>query len=155
MLHLPSALRTAFETCLRNAAIPKPAHAAYTKWLRYYLDFCQKYHFPHAQKRVFLVFSTNYRKRSKPRRNNSRRHTRSRCITSLCASGIPTAMSLRSKKTILRRRLSMDRGIVLTHYPVKQAPPQKPALRGRLPINCLRRPPLPPTERKLHREFPG
>jgi integron integrase len=50
MLNLPSALRTAFETCLRNAAIPKPAHAAYTKWLRYYLDFCQKYHFPHAQK---------------------------------------------------------------------------------------------------------
>ena len=48
MLNLPSALRTAFETCLRNAAIPKPAHAAYTKWLRYYLDFCQKYHFPHA-----------------------------------------------------------------------------------------------------------
>jgi len=50
MLNLPSALGTAFETCLRNAAIPKPTHAAYTKWLRYDLDFCQKYHFPHAQK---------------------------------------------------------------------------------------------------------
>jgi Phage integrase, N-terminal SAM-like domain len=49
MLQLPSALRTEFDTCLRNAAIPKAAHAAYTKWLRYYLDFCQKYHFPHAQ----------------------------------------------------------------------------------------------------------
>jgi integron integrase len=49
MLNLPSALRTAFATCLRNAAIPKPAHAAYAKWLRYYLDFCQKYHVPHAQ----------------------------------------------------------------------------------------------------------
>jgi hypothetical protein len=36
MLNLPSALRTEFDTCLRNAAIPKPAHAAYTKWLRYY-----------------------------------------------------------------------------------------------------------------------
>jgi hypothetical protein len=50
MLNLPSALRTAFETCLQNTAIPKAAHAAYTKWLRYYLDSCQKYHFPHAQK---------------------------------------------------------------------------------------------------------
>jgi Phage integrase, N-terminal SAM-like domain len=49
MLNLPSALRTAFETCLRHAAIPKPAYAACTKWLRYYLDFCQKYHVPHAQ----------------------------------------------------------------------------------------------------------
>jgi integron integrase len=49
MLNLSSALRTEFDTCLRNAAIPKPAYAAYTKWLRYYLDFCHKYHFPHAQ----------------------------------------------------------------------------------------------------------
>jgi len=50
MLNLPSVLRTEFDTCLRNATIPKPAHAAYTKWLRYYLDFCQKYHCPHAQR---------------------------------------------------------------------------------------------------------
>ena len=28
--------------------MPKPAQAAYTKWLRYDLDFCQKYHVPHA-----------------------------------------------------------------------------------------------------------
>jgi hypothetical protein len=82
MLTLPSALRTEFDTCLRNAAIPKPAHAAYAKWLRYYLDFCQKYHVPHAQQESFLIFSTHDRKRSKPMRNNSRRHTRSRSITS-------------------------------------------------------------------------
>jgi integron integrase len=50
MLNIPSALQTQFETCLRNTTMPKHAHAAYTKWLRYYLDFCQKYHFPHAQR---------------------------------------------------------------------------------------------------------
>src|SRR5262245_55032390 len=49
MLQLPSALRAEFEACLQHAGIPKPAHAAYTKWLRYYLDFCQTYHVPHAQ----------------------------------------------------------------------------------------------------------
>jgi Phage integrase, N-terminal SAM-like domain len=49
MLQLPLALRTAFDTCLQHAGIPKSAHVAYTKWLRYYLDFCQKYHIPHAQ----------------------------------------------------------------------------------------------------------
>jgi hypothetical protein len=106
-------------------------------------------------KRVFLGFSTHDRKRSKPRRNNSRRHTRSRGMTSLCASGMPTAMSLRSQKTILRRRLSMDCCIVLTHDPVTQAPPQKPALRGSLPITRLLRPSLPPTNRTLHRECLG
>lgn len=90
--------------------------------------FVRSIMFPTRQKRVFLAFSTHDRKRSKPRRNNSRRHTRSRCMTSVCASGIPTAMSLRSKKTILR---------------------------GRLPINHLLRPSLPPTTRTLPREFPG
>jgi integron integrase len=49
MLQLPSALRAEFEACLWHAGIPKPAHAAYTKWLRYYLDFCQKYHVPYPQ----------------------------------------------------------------------------------------------------------
>jgi hypothetical protein len=49
MLQLPSALRAEFETCLRHAGIPKPAHAAYTKWLRDYLDCCQQSHVPHAR----------------------------------------------------------------------------------------------------------
>jgi integron integrase len=56
MLNLPSALRTQFETCLQNTAIPKPAQPAYTKWLRYYLDFCQKYHFPPAQRESLSHF---------------------------------------------------------------------------------------------------
>ena len=49
MLQLPSAVRAAFEACLWHAGIPKPAHAAYTKWLRYDLDCCQKDHVPHAR----------------------------------------------------------------------------------------------------------
>ena len=44
MLNIPFALQTQFETSLRNTAIPKHEQAAYIKWLRYYLDFCQKYH---------------------------------------------------------------------------------------------------------------
>jgi hypothetical protein len=50
MLNIPSALQSQFETCLQNTTMPKHVQAAYTKWLRYYLDFCQKYHFPHAQR---------------------------------------------------------------------------------------------------------
>ena len=42
MLNIPSALRTQFEACLWNTAIPKRAHTAYAKWLRYYLDFWWK-----------------------------------------------------------------------------------------------------------------
>ena len=99
---------------------------------------------PRAKRESSSFSPTNYRKRSKPRCNNSRHHMRSRCITSLCASGIPTVMSLRPKKT-LRRRLSMDRRIVLTQLPrINKRLLNKPALRGRLPR------PLPPCLPNTH-----
>ena len=50
MLAIPSALQAQFEEYLRNKAIPNSLQGAYKKWLRYYLDFCQKYHFPPIHK---------------------------------------------------------------------------------------------------------
>jgi integron integrase len=46
MLTIPSFLQTQFQEYLRNRTIPNTIQAAYLKWLRYDLDFCQKYHFP-------------------------------------------------------------------------------------------------------------
>ncbi len=46
MLSIPSALMSKFDEQLQIRAIPSALHGAYQKWLRYYLDFCQKYHFP-------------------------------------------------------------------------------------------------------------
>jgi hypothetical protein len=34
---------------IHDQAIPRCAQAAYHKWLRYYWDFCHKYHFPPEQ----------------------------------------------------------------------------------------------------------
>ena len=53
MLPVPPQLETQFEDRLRRNAVPKMAHGSYKKWLRYYLDFCEKYHFP-AQHRESL-----------------------------------------------------------------------------------------------------
>ncbi len=50
MLTIPSELEAKFQECLRNQAIPKGIHGFYKKWLRYYLDFCDKHHFPAAQR---------------------------------------------------------------------------------------------------------
>jgi integron integrase len=49
MLGIPSALQARFDERLRKAAIPEEWHGLYKEWLRYYLDFCRKYHFPDAQ----------------------------------------------------------------------------------------------------------
>ena len=50
MLAIPSALQAQFEEYLRNKAIPNSLQGPYKKWLRYYLDFCQKYRFPPIHK---------------------------------------------------------------------------------------------------------
>ncbi|MBU1567625.1 MAG: integron integrase [Proteobacteria bacterium] len=43
MLVIPSALRVSFLERLRKQKIPPNLHQQYLKWLRFYLDFCQKY----------------------------------------------------------------------------------------------------------------
>jgi hypothetical protein len=53
MLPIPPQLETEFEDRLRRNSVPSMAHGSYKKWLRYYLDFCEKYHFS-AQHRESL-----------------------------------------------------------------------------------------------------
>jgi integron integrase len=50
MLKIPSLLQARFEAYLREKKVPKSAHAAFLKWFRFYLDFCQKYHFAETRK---------------------------------------------------------------------------------------------------------
>jgi hypothetical protein len=56
MLAIPSALRSKFDEQLRRRPIPNNLHAPYQKWLRYYLDFCQKYRFPPRQEKSLPTF---------------------------------------------------------------------------------------------------
>lgn len=45
MKAIPKELMTQFDSLLKAIEIPKDKHGHYKKWLRYYLDFCQKYRF--------------------------------------------------------------------------------------------------------------
>lgn len=49
MHNIPPSLRSQFESHLQKKGIPKNLQAVYQKWLRYYLDFCQKYQFSQTQ----------------------------------------------------------------------------------------------------------
>jgi len=59
MLAIPSALQAQFEKYLRNRAIQKGLHGVCKKWLRYYLDFCEKYHFPPLDKEILPVMPSS------------------------------------------------------------------------------------------------
>jgi hypothetical protein len=45
MKQIPSNIKNLYDRYLIKKAIPKTAYFLYRKWLRYYLDFCEKYDF--------------------------------------------------------------------------------------------------------------
>ena len=45
MLKIPSQIVSLYDELLAKTALPVRSHFLYKKWLRYYLDFCHKYHF--------------------------------------------------------------------------------------------------------------
>jgi hypothetical protein len=53
---IPLQLQTEFETLLRNRSVPTGLHSFYGKWLRFYLDFCQKYRFPETERKSLDYF---------------------------------------------------------------------------------------------------
>ena len=63
MLAIPSWLQTEYRAWLRNLAIPMNQHGFFMKWLRYYLDFCQKYHMVDSEERTLGSFLDKLREK--------------------------------------------------------------------------------------------
>lgn len=49
MRAVPPAFAGKYVAHLKQRTVPETVHPFYLKWLRYYLDFCEKYQFSHAQ----------------------------------------------------------------------------------------------------------
>ncbi len=56
MLKIPSQILLLYDELLVKTAVPKSSHFLYRKWLRYYLDFCRKYHFEPSTRQHFTRF---------------------------------------------------------------------------------------------------
>ena len=56
MKQIPSNIKAFYDAHLKNKAISKSAHFHYQKWLRYYLDFCDKYHLNKLKKENLVHF---------------------------------------------------------------------------------------------------
>ncbi len=56
MLDISPDIRTRFNALLVKRAIPEKYHYEYRKWLRYYPDFCRKYHFQESQQESLTNF---------------------------------------------------------------------------------------------------
>ena len=59
LLDIPADLGHAYDTLLERKAIPSYRRPHYKKWLRYYLDFCQKYGFSPVESQSLSSSMTN------------------------------------------------------------------------------------------------
>lgn len=56
MIPIPQNINTLYSALLIQKAVPDKYHPYYRKWLRYYLDFCQKYGFRQSDKKSLPHF---------------------------------------------------------------------------------------------------
>ena len=56
MIPIPPEIKIFYDTALVKKGVPQTAHSHYRKWLRYYLDFCLKYHHQPANKESLAPF---------------------------------------------------------------------------------------------------
>ena len=56
MKPIPSEIKILYDALLVKRGVPLTAHFYYRKWLRYYLDFCFKYHHEKSKKESLLYF---------------------------------------------------------------------------------------------------
>ena len=57
MKQIPLNIKALYDAHLNNKAISKSAHFHYLKWLRYYLDFCGRYHLNEFKKENLVHFN--------------------------------------------------------------------------------------------------
>jgi len=57
MITIPNDIFTKYIAHLNKTGVPAASHAEYKKWLRYYLDFCDKYPVPEAKSERVRLFT--------------------------------------------------------------------------------------------------
>jgi hypothetical protein len=70
MKQIPQQIKTDYDVLLKDKVVPENAHVHYRKWLRYYLDFCEKYHLKQLERGNLALFIKKLReKKQTPQRN--------------------------------------------------------------------------------------
>ena len=78
MEQIPAKIQAHYELLLFDKAIPRMDHPFYKKWLRYYLDFCVKYHYESSSKESLPHFIQKLRHK---KQNNQQQRQASDAIS--------------------------------------------------------------------------
>jgi hypothetical protein len=75
MMPIPGDILAKFDAALRNRAVPAPLHGHYRKWLRYFLDFRNKYPLPDSRSEQVRLFIEKLKSRKQtPQRQSQAAH---------------------------------------------------------------------------------
>ena len=75
MKQIPNPIKTRYNALLAQHQIPQKSHPHYLKWLRFYLDFCQKYHFKESDRKSLPHFIDKLKaKRQTAQQQNQANH---------------------------------------------------------------------------------
>jgi len=75
MKQIPQQIKTDYDVLLKDKVVPENAHVHYRKWLRYYLDFCEKYHLKQLERGNLALFIKKLReKKQTPQQQKQANH---------------------------------------------------------------------------------
>ena len=75
MLDIPSQLKNEYARLLTQRNIPSHSHNQYLRWLRFYLDFCTKYHHNPARHNSMTFFISKLKEKNQtPRQQEQASH---------------------------------------------------------------------------------
>ena len=66
MIKTPEGLQKKYSVLLINSDVSPDLYKHFRKWLRYYLDFCQKYQQPYADENSLLLFLEKLKQKNQP-----------------------------------------------------------------------------------------
>ena len=83
MIKTTEALQKKYGLLLINSDVPPDLYKHFRKWLRYYLDFCQKYQHPYADENSLLLFLDKLKQKNSPA---DQRHQARKAVQLYCSS---------------------------------------------------------------------
>ncbi len=96
--------KTRFNALLVKKAIPEKCHNDYRKWLRYYVDFCRKYHFHESERESLPHFIKKLQVKNQTQEQQKQASHSIALYYELIQSG--TKKEIPSPQTLISQRLT-------------------------------------------------
>jgi len=90
-----------YDELLAKTGMPVQSHFLYKKWLRYYLDFCHKYHFDPSTRQNISLFSNKLEEKNQ---NKQQKKKATHAISVFYEIGLPNSEKTGNNKVTAKKK---------------------------------------------------